>query len=276
MFPGISSQIFLREKLSDYHAASVREAGFQAIEIYGFAPHFDCASAEHARAVGKAFANEGVAISALHAPFYEHGKAGNESRWLSISSTNDKTRRMAIDKVERCVESAIMLNTSIIVIHFGSSGDKNTHEAISNLFSSLVHIESIMRGTGVRSAYENIGTPVSLCGYIGHFLEKYEFRNAGMCIDLGHANINEDPTSAVVRCAHLLLNVHASDNSGNSDSHDIPFLGNVKWGDVCRALLEAEYSGSFTMEPRFYGDPFIMLKTLREAYDAVLRAAEDG
>ena len=275
MFPGISSQMFHKEKLFEGHAAAVREAGFEAMEIYGFAPHFDCLDMAQAQAVRKWFASQGLAVSALHAPFYEHDRGAGERRWLSLASTNEKLRSRTLESIGRCVDAAQALGTTIIVVHFGADGDRNTHEVISCLFSSLVHIEEMTRGTGVRAAYENIATPISISGYMSHLLEKYEFRNVGVCLDLGHANINEEPVAAVERCGPLLLNVHASDNNGREDSHEFPFIGNIRWGAVCRALKAVNYGGSFTLETRFSGDPYIMLSHLRNAYDAVLRAADE-
>jgi sugar phosphate isomerase/epimerase len=274
MFPGVSTQIFLREKLQPFHAVAVREAGFEAVEVYGFQPHFDFSDAAGAKPLARAFADEGVKINSLHAPFFDHD-SGGERKWLSISHLNEKIRAHSLEIIERCVETALSLGSGIIVIHFGSGGDKNTHETVSRLFSSLVQVEDMTRGSGVAAAYENMGTPTSLCGYISHFIEKYEFRGAGVCLDVGHANLNEEPVSAVGGCGKLLINMHASDNNGHSDSHDIPFSGNIKWGALCRAINQSGYEGCFTMEPRFSGDAAALLERLKEAYEAILRAAEE-
>ena len=147
---------------------------------------------------------------------------------------------------------------------------------LSNLFSSLVQIEDDLRGTNIRAAFENIATPVSLCGYIRHFIEKYGFRQCGVCLDIGHANINEDPANAVERAGCFLLNVHASDNSGHGDTHDPPFMGSVRWDRVGRVLLDSGYTGCFTFEPRVDAEPQALLNMLMECYNRILALAAEN
>lgn len=273
MYPSVSTQIFMREKLGGKIAAAVRAAGFDAVEIYGIKPHFDCADEKGAEEIAAAFRDEGVFFSAIHAPFYDNSAtASGESRWLSIASLNEKLRRKSLDRVAESIRAAEIIGAKNVVVHFGADADKNTPDTISNLFSSLVSIEETARGTGVRVAYENIATTISLSGYIAGFILKYEFRNAGICLDIGHANINEEPASSVERCGRALVNLHVSDNTGRSDMHELPFLGGIDWAAVAKALIKVEYDGPFTLETRFAGDPYILLKYMVNAYHAVVRA----
>jgi sugar phosphate isomerase/epimerase len=275
MFPGVSTQIFARERLGGTHAEAVRAAGFEAVEVYSFPSHFDISDAAHTREAAAVFRDNGVRIHSLHAPFFDTRSKNNRRGWLSISHTDENMRRVSLDKVRECIACAAELGAGIITIHFGGTSDRNTSGVLSSLFSSLVQIEDDLQGTNIRAAFENIATPVSLCGYMRHFIEKYGFRACGICLDIGHANINEDPASAVERAGDMLLNVHASDNTGHGDAHDPPFMGSVRWDRVGRALLDSGYSGSFTFEPRTQAEPKAFLNMLMESYSRILALAAE-
>jgi len=275
MIPGISSQIFHKEKLGADHARAIHEAGFAVAEAYAYPGHFELGDEPHTRQVRAAFDDHGVALASLHAPFFDNRQAGAERGRLSISNVNPRARSAALDAVRRCADTARILGARIIVIHFGDGGDKNTHAVIENLFSSVLHIEDILLGSGITAAYENIGTPTSLCGYISNMLDRYELRQAGVCLDLGHANINEDPSTAVERAGARLVHVHASDNSGHEDQHNPPFLGSIRWDRVMPALRISGYSGSFIFEPRFQPDPLKLLNQLRGIFDKLSDMAQE-
>ena len=275
MFPGVSSQIFLKEKLDAAHAQIVRECGLDAVEAYTFPSHFDVADLAYAKDLARGFADNGVRIHSLHAPFFDSGHKSHDRGLLSISHPNPKMRQVAIDRIRQCRDTANILGAKILVIHFGGSADKNTSTVISNLFSSLVQIEDLLDGSGVRAAYENIASPVSMCGYMRHFLDKYDFRRAGICVDTGHANINEEPALAVERSGPFLLHVHASDNNGHNDSHDVPFLGSINWAHVGFLLKRMDFQGCFTFEPRTHSEPAPLLRHLKAAYEKILFLADD-
>ena len=274
MNPGVSTQIFHREKLGPKHARAISEAGFKFVEVYTYPGHFDTHDISHAQAVRRAFNDHGVAISSLHAPFFDNRKNVPDRGRLSISHLNPRVRAAAVDSIRICMQTAHILDAHVIVSHFGDGGDKNTHAVIENLFSSIIRIEDILLHSDISVAYENIGTPTSLCGYIAYMLERYEIRNAGVCLDIGHANINEDPAMSVERADRHLIHVHASDNSGREDQHNPPFLGTVRWGRVMRALYLSGYSGGFIFEPRFQPDPIKLLNHLMQIHLRLQEMAE--
>ena len=267
MFPGVSTQIFFREKLGEAHARAIAASGFQAAEVYTYPGHFDIFDAQHARDVREAFDGHGVRIVSLHAPFFDTRKGMPDKGRLSLSSPNPRVRGAALETIRECVPVAAILGAHVIVAHFGDGGDKNTHAVIETLLSSLIRAEDILLGSPMTVAYENIGTPTSLCGYIAHTLDRYEIRNAGICLDIGHANINEDPATAVERSGRRLAHVHASDNSGHEDQHNPPFLGSVRWDRVMRELRLAQFQGHFIFEPRFQPEPEKLLMHLAATWD---------
>ena len=76
-----------------------------------------------------------------------------------------------------------------------------------------------------------------------------------VCLDVGHSGlIGEDAHVAVRALGHDRLGaIHIHDNDHKNDSHDLPFMGDIDWQELCQALGEIDYKGHFTMEAdRFY------------------------
>ncbi len=71
------------------------------------------------------------------------------------------------------------------------------------------------------------------------------------CLDIGHAEMFPDKTSAV-QLIHALGDrlqcLHVHDNDRLHDDHGIPFTGKIEWDGVCAALKAIGYKGDFTFE----------------------------
>ena len=89
----------------------------------------------------------------------------------------------------------------------------------------------------------------------------------GICLDIAHANLNEDPPFAIEYCKERLLHVHISDNHGTADEHLYPFEGTVKWNNVISALRKIDYSGCLNFEPRNEMEPLDSLKRCKSIFD---------
>lgn len=274
MYPGISTQVFWGEQLEGGHVAAVAAAGFGAAEIYGMPQHFDCSDEALVRRAAGWFDSEGVAAAAVHAPIAEMMDGQRPRRGISISLGNSKRRSRALDSIFCSVDAAAALGAGIVVVHFGLFGDFLKGEVLSNIVSSLILIEDRIKGSGVRIAFENVATPLSMSGYMTYLLDQYAFKNMGVCLDIGHANINEEPSFAIENCAGRLLHVHASDNNGTSDDHLYPLEGGIKWELVMRNLRRIDYDGCFVFEPRKDAPHNEILKHCRATYDILTDLAD--
>jgi sugar phosphate isomerase/epimerase len=73
-----------------------------------------------------------------------------------------------------------------------------------------------------------------------------------VCLDLGHAHIQENALAAVRAAGPRLIHVHASDNHAAHDDHFVPGRGSIPWARVAAALREIGFQGAFTVELRDY------------------------
>jgi sugar phosphate isomerase/epimerase len=70
------------------------------------------------------------------------------------------------------------------------------------------------------------------------------------CLDLGHCGlIGEEAEDAIRILGHDRLKaLHVHDNDYRSDMHTLPFLQNMNWDAIMKALADIRYDGDFTFE----------------------------
>ena len=98
-------------------------------------------------------------------------------------------------------------------------------------------------------------------------------RYVGACWDTGHANqARFDQYRALTAVGSRLQVLHINDNHyGNKDEHLLPWMGEIKWVDVIRALVEINYPGSLNYE---VGK--IVIYSYGEAHKQMLRLIHDN
>ena len=100
------------------------------------------------------------------------------------------------------------------------------------------------------------------------------------CLDLGHAEMRGQGTSAVEMIKTLgdrLQALHIHDNDQWHDSHQIPFSMKMDFTAIVRALKEIGYSGYFTLEADQYLSAYTsenLLEGIRTLYEAARRLAD--
>ncbi len=71
----------------------------------------------------------------------------------------------------------------------------------------------------------------------------------GICLDTGHARINDlDIPAVICRLGKRLRTTHIHDNHGRYDEHLPPYLGDIEWDKVMPAFRESGYEGAFNFE----------------------------
>lgn len=259
----LSTYFFINERLGREHALMIRAFGIEGVELWGMPPHLDCREPDDWKRIVKYMTEEGVSVDAVHGPFYETLSDAGRNRWLSISHPNDKLRLKAVDMLKRTAELMADLRDCVMVVHFGVYGDDNRQ--LDSLLSSLINLEDFLSGTHVRIAFENVCSPLSLSRMMRDTLEQFDFQNLGVCIDTGHANLNEEPVAAIHNAGDRLLHIHASDNKGAEDEHLVPFEGGIHWDELAEAVRSVYFKGCFTIETMCKGDQEEGLKKVARA-----------
>lgn len=246
-----------------------KEAGFEEFDMTLPARLYRQADWERELdARGEALAKAGMRVKYVHLP-YDYPAADAEEGWARY----DEAVRHGIDWTRRYgADCAAIHPRTFMTEDYDLEREYEDALAFLRPFCEYAHgadvalaIE-IMRGAG-RSAPARIrrfGTDT------GDLIRMADALDEGICWDTGHAQISmQDPCRSIFRVGRRLRMVHINDNFGEDDVHLAPFLGNLPWDDVLRALREVGYAGSMNVEVSCSRLP----EELRKPYAAYMGAA---
>lgn len=104
---------------------------------------------------------------------------------------------------------------------------------------------------GVGLALENLPWPHSnRAKPLADIVDAMDSENVGVCWDTGHGRIFGLDHNEIRTLGHRLVTIHAHDNSGKGDEHQIPFhgYGTFDWVSFMKMLREIHYKGDFVLE----------------------------
>ena len=162
--------------------------------------------------------------------------------------------------IRRAIECTAAAGGKICVVHPWNDA---TPEENAQMYRELL---PLAKSLGVKIATENMWNwdierevaAEAACSLPDNFNEHLDLVNDGdlvACLDLGHAEMFQDRTSAPEMIRALgprLKALHIHDNDRRHDSHAIPFTMDIDFGEIIDALREIGYSGDFTLEADGY------------------------
>ncbi len=242
----------LSERLGDEEAVRIIcRAGFDGIDYSMFRMSDDDdllntpAYAEHIKNL-KAIAQEhGKTFEQAHAPF-PSAKQGN-------AEYNEKT----FAKLVRALEISGMLDAKICVVHPVQFSENQKEQNLA-LYKAL---EPYAAKYGVKIALENMWgwnneikrIVPNVCSVPEEFNDYYDSlndKNFTVCLDLGHCGlVGCDASDMILKMGHDRLGaLHIHDNDNVNDSHTLPYLMDMNWESILKALAEIDFKGHFTYE----------------------------
>ena len=281
MLFGISTHLFLHDRLTREHLAAVAAAGFEAVEVFCVRPHFDY----HARAsliqLGEWLRDTGLTLNSLHAPMAATF-AGGQWRDPYSTATADEARRLdAVREVEAALRVADVIPYGSLVMHLGTPteyagpGD-NTRDAARRSVEALTPVAAAV---GVRLALEVIPNALSGAGPLVHLIEdEIEAPGAGICLDIGHAHLMGDAADAVETCSGHIVTTHLHDNRKKTDDHLVPYSGTIDWESALMAFQKVGYDGAWMFELAISREPQVPLAAAakaRQRFEESLRFGDD-
>jgi len=261
---GLSSHLLVYETLSPSWIKKIKEYGFSFIEIWGMRPHFDYKNRRTVSELRVFLEKEGMQALTFHAPFYLHVNDAKEKKWLSISSNDEKERKKILGEIREVMDVMTDFGGEVLALHCGLETNREENGPPKNLTRSLEALAEYASKKNIRLALENTPNKFSTTDKIVDIVNQYPSDAVGICLDIGHANVLEDPVEAVKTAAEHLFSIHASDNDGSGDAHLSPLKGNIRWKEIKKALSDVSFNGPFMLELRNYDN-----------YDEVLSDAKD-
>ncbi|WP_433984441.1 sugar phosphate isomerase/epimerase family protein [Tunturiibacter empetritectus] len=200
MQPGISTHVFLPQRLHPGLLDSLHKAGAQVIELFAARHHFDYTDRAAVRDIATWFRNTGVGAT-LHQPLYISDRA--DAQWSRHVAPNlnlidpEKSRRIsAMDEVKRALESAEQIPISACTLHLGYKDDAWNLRALENSLTAIEHLKAFAHPLGVRILLENLQNEITTPEHLLEILKVGHFDRVGVTLDIGHAHLAAPPIAA--------------------------------------------------------------------------------
>jgi sugar phosphate isomerase/epimerase len=247
----LSSHLFVFNEIDDKIASLYSRFGYSSAELWAMPPHFPYHDTAEADRIAGVLASKGVRIASLHSPLYPDVRSYKKDRWYSLSSNEEEHRRESVAATAQAANWLSHHGGGTMVVHTTFPAEKWYPHRWAAFLSSLNELLSMVP-ENVRYAVEN--TPL-LSGRVEVILDivhRYPPERVGVCLDLGHAHIQENVLNAIRASGERLIHVHVSDNLAVRDDHFVPGRGSIAWDRAVGALREVGFDGAFTIELHDY------------------------
>lgn len=248
MKKGLSTHLFVDDKLTLDHLTSIRDNGFNGLEIFALRPHFDYQDRRQTAELASWIADQDGFLRSLHTPFCRDYQAKANGDWLSIGELERLKREKAVDEIRRALEFAEKVPLPLAVVHMGAPDDRFTPKHLDAIYYSLETLIPFAAARGVKIALENIPNRLSPLDCMRRFLADAALQDVGICFDSGHSHLRAPPESEIRDGGPWIVSTHLHDNDGIKDQHLLPFDGKINWPNVLEAFDSIGYSGHLVME----------------------------
>ncbi|MBQ8880796.1 MAG: sugar phosphate isomerase/epimerase [Oscillospiraceae bacterium] len=236
----------------------LKEAGFEAVD---YSLYWDLEGwlmeegyRERAVAVRKALDDAGLVCSQTHSPFNSLGQV--KKKGIVYGESFDESNPYFVETVRAMEVSAILGAPHTVIHNLNTPADVDLMEYNLPFFKSLqpyaekfgikIAIENLFRGRGDGTFEERIGTAEGM----NTLLKKLDSEWFVLLVDTGHARLVNIPPQDLIRglTPGSLQGLHVQDNDKFGDRHQLPFMGDINWEAVLKALKEVGYQGDLTFE----------------------------
>ena len=280
---GISSHLFLPDRLTPGNLDELRNAGAEAVEVFASRHHFDYGNRGAVREVANWFHGNPV-VASMHMPIFTDAEEADWSRHtqptLNLLSRAKVERIQAMDEVKRALEAAEQVPFRACVVHLGLKEDRWSTETLDLSLTAIEHLKAFANPLGVQLLLENLQNDVATPAHLVEITRVGHFDEVGFCLDLGHAHmalplapdetgydrgarerLREEFGDAALKdgvpeafqiFGDRLAELHVHDNGGTRDEHLWPGEAaagkGVDWGVVRTCLHRMKQEPLETLE----------------------------
>ena len=125
-------------------------------------------------------------------------------------------------------------------------------EQIFENYKALCEILDYIKDTDMVICLENLISTEFVNNVDGlmYFIEKFNSKNLGICLDTGHLHLRDkDQVNFIRKAGKHIKALHLADNQGKEDQHLMPFgCGGVDFEAVIREMKSLGYDGLYNLE----------------------------
>lgn len=193
---GISTHLFLPQRLTPALLDTLKNAGAQAIEVFAARYHFDYTDRSGVREIAQWFRSNEVAAS-MHMPLFTEAEFSRHTAPnINLIDAHKASRIAAMDEVKRALEAAEQIPFRSCVLHLGMKDDVWDTRALDDSLTAIEHLKAFAGPLGVRLLLENLANAVATPEHLVEIVRVGHFSTVGFCLDTGHANLAEPSEEA--------------------------------------------------------------------------------
>lgn len=267
---GLSTHLFVGERLTSHILDKILGAGFRTLEIFAARQHFDYHDPNHIRDVAQWFSDHEVRLHSLHAPLYpdfDWGRRGGPP--VSIAHLEKRLRIHSMDEIKRALELADQTPFRYLVLHLGLVNEEYDLRKLDAAMTSIEHLKIFAKERGVQILLENTPNELSTPERLVQFIHYSRLDDLKICFDTGHAHMTCGVQAAFATLKDRIVSTHVHDNRGEKDDHLLPFEGGIDWEQTLRAFRSAPGEFPLLFELRHYGPELASLARLREVMEKI-------
>ena len=234
------------------------KSGFIGIEAsYSM---FEQKSDTELKKIGKLFKDADLIIETFHLPYTDPVKH-------DIATLYEVDRKKVVDIMKKTIDQAVLLGSSIGIIHPTTKKDCFTEEEGmerliiqlgKTLEAMLKHCEQYKFKLAMENMLPYLGDRFGCkIKHLEEIVKKFDHPLLGFCMDTGHSLVShaEKAMDVFHFMKNKLIAFHVVDNAGDRDSHLAPGHGNFFWKEFFTELEKIDFRGTMTIEapPFSYG-----------------------
>ena len=278
---GISTHLYLGDRLERDHLVEIAAHSFEAIEVFAARDHFDYRDRRAALALAEWLDDTRLSLQSFHAPIALDYANGKWRDGLSLAAADEPRRKQAVDETRAVLDVAAVLPYQVLVLHAGvpDPHGKAADNHLAAMVRSLEDLSPVAERVGVRMAIEVIPNALSTASALVELLESdLEATGLGLCMDVGHARLMGDVVDAIENSAGHLITTHLHDNRGRTDDHLVPGQGVIDWDAALLAFQKVGYEGVWMFELAVSAERRTVLERAikaRERFESLLRIGDE-
>ncbi len=274
----LSTHLLVNHRLTTICLERIWDAGIPLVEIFCARQHLDYLNRAQIAELARWFRDAELQLHSLHSPMYSDEYEGRSGPQSVINITEPvKGKRIAmLDEIKRALEIAETIPYRYLIQHIGVTGQEYDERFVDAAFTALEEISLFARQRGVEVLLENTPNELASAEGLLKFLGATHM-NLNICLDVGHAHMNEGIETAYRLLKSRIRSTHIHDNNGKEDLHLFPILPagrgtpkeTVDWRRTMQLLRSQDDRYPLLLELREVPDMGPPFDALRRVFDTL-------
>jgi sugar phosphate isomerase/epimerase len=270
----LSTHLLVNHRLTTVWLERIWDTGIPLVELFCARQHLDYRNRAQISELAYWFRDSELKVHSLHSPMYNDEVSGRSGPQAVINITEPvKSKRIPmVDEIKRALEIAETVPYRYLIQHLGVTGQEYDERSIDAAFTALEEISVFARQRGVEVLLENTPNELASAERLLMFLGITHL-DLNICLDVGHAHMNEGIESAFRLLKNRIRSTHVHDNNGKEDLHLFPMLaggqGTIDWLGTMQLLRSQEDRYPLLLELREVPDMGPPFDALRRVFDTL-------